>query len=172
MAGFPRPRACQQFASRLSVPRAGADGCIAWKSLYEAPQPFGTIFEPMILVASILSRLIVRAALAVLLLVAASAPAVAELGCVGDSLAESRPTSATAPSAISLITGEQPGEQKQTPGGGASHCAFSHCSHAFPMSAAADESVRPDARLTQFALNSAARLPAAPRDGPERPPQA
>lgn len=113
-------------------------------------------------------RRALRALLTLLVLTASVTPAVAEIGCFRASFGHETSGRTSAPVICACDT--TPGGQQSAPEG-AGHCAFSHGEHGFdlpflaPLGAAS-------AACAGFPRSPAAFSTAAPRDGPERPPQA
>jgi len=114
---------------------------------------------------------ILRTALTVLLLTALVTPALAETGCFGDKVSHEQ-LLIEGPDGGVAVSSDSGSNEDQGDRGGNGHCAFAHghCSFVAPSGTAAG---RTFTILTEPYLSLAARrLMAAPRDGPERPPQA
>ena len=116
------------------------------------------------------ARLLVRAVMTVLMMLAAATPSLAELGCLEEG--NSRPaltSAATAPSIVSA--GHNDADGKTNLAGGVVHCAFSHCVHGV-AAVPPEQNGSGDYSAAAYALPVLQRLLDATVDGPEHPPRA
>jgi hypothetical protein len=112
-------------------------------------------------------RIWLRAWLAVVLACAALSPAVAEIGCNSDRLAE-----ATAGSPLS-IGGDLPAPVDQDEGAAkAGHCSFSHCAQSVQPSKTSISALPLAKPAAVYPAFGDVTPTSNSRDGPERPPQA
>lgn len=115
------------------------------------------------------ARLVIRAVIIVLMTLVAAVPALAEPGCLEGTRGESIVTMAAAASVASAGHSEEDG--KTSFGGGAVHCAFSHCAHGLPAAPPEQDVSRAGLTAAVYASPVAQRLLDAGIDGPEHPPR-
>ena len=112
-----------------------------------------------------------RTVFTVLLLLAATTPSFAELGCIEDSQAHAQEN--VSPQAVSFIQSDTSGsEDKSRPAGTAAHCAFSHCAHGIAGTPPERAAVGDYSNELSYPALRPHQLDAAPRDGPYHPPRA
>lgn len=106
-----------------------------------------------------------------LLLTASVTPALAEIGCFEDSVAHEQ-VQAAMPDGDATVSSDTGSDRDKGDQGGTGHCAFAHghCGFVAPSRTAAGQAYA-IARAPYLSL-AALHLAAAPRDAPERPPQA
>lgn len=113
---------------------------------------------------------ICRAAIGLLLTLAAATPSLAEVGCFEDALTHSREAAAVA-GGDSLQASED-GDEQPNPSDRANHCAFGHCSQWVPAAPSQRASLSEGFAERAYPPFVTARHSQSPRDGPERPPRA
>ncbi|HKT16303.1 MAG TPA: hypothetical protein VJR87_12965 [Allosphingosinicella sp.] len=114
-----------------------------------------------------LSRKLLQGLVALLLALTVAVPAIAESGCREDGAAHMEASCGAGQA--ELRTGDDVGGDEAA--GQASHCAFSHASHA-ALTMAPEIDAGHQITGTKFQLRNARFLRLPQRDGPERPPQA
>lgn len=106
------------------------------------------------------------------LMLAAATPAFAEIGCLEDqfehSVAQTQDFSSNEV-ALSTPSGD---EDENSPSGQPMHCAFSHCTHAFPGSPLRSDGSQQLVSGLSYVSQIVLPLAGAPRDGPYYPPRA
>jgi hypothetical protein len=116
-------------------------------------------------------RWICRAAIGVLLMLAAGTPSFAEVGCFEDAVRHSQEASATGSAALAQAPAED-GDEQDSPSDRAKHCSFGHCPHwvpvAPPQRAAHAEGFGEQVYAPFVALAHSQSA----QGGPERPPRA
>jgi hypothetical protein len=116
------------------------------------------------------ARLVIRAVIIVLMTLVAAVPALAESGCLEGTRGESIVTIAAAASVTSAGHSEEDG--KASFGGGAVHCAFSHCAHYVPAAPPEQDVSRAGLPAAVYARQVPQPLLDAGTDRPEHPPRA
>ena len=117
-----------------------------------------------------MTSIIGRAVFTVLLLLAATTPSFAELGCFEDAQAHAQESVSAPVSAVSADTSDS--EDKSRPVGTGAHCAFSHCGHGIAGTPADRTAIDDRSNELSYCPLRPDRLDAAPRDGPYHPPRA
>lgn len=111
-----------------------------------------------------------RALLTLLLFTASVTPAIAEIGCARASLTHEAVRTGV-PTPVVCACDTTPSDQQGAPGE-TGHCAFAHGEHGLDTPFAVRVSGSTGALRAPFHDRAPVFLTAAPRDGPERPPQA
>ena len=115
-----------------------------------------------------LSAMLLKGCLAALMMLVGVSPVVAEIGHLADALVHEEAASS------GEVEAEGPADEqdKAPPVEKAAHCAFSHCAAGVPATPPARSAAHTPAPAESFSAFVGRLGPAAPRDGPERPPQA
>lgn len=115
---------------------------------------------------------LIRAALAALLMLAATTPALAEVGCLEDGFSHMQVASNGDGENGQAIEDGSPSSGDQRSNAQPAHCAFSHSAHGFAVPAASAVDLDSHTDRENFFWSTAGPLVAAAPDRPYHPPQA
>lgn len=114
-------------------------------------------------------RWMCRAAIGVLLTLAAATPSLAEVGCFEDAMKHSR--EASAGNFVAEAAPAPDGDDRGTPSD-RTHCSFSHCPHWVPVAPPQRAGQAPEFGARAYPPSLVAALSPSAPGGPERPPRA
>ena len=114
----------------------------------------------------------IRTALAVLMMLAAFTPALAEVGCLEDSISHIEVAGDAHDEGDQVIENSPPDDRDQRSQPQPAHCAFNHGAHGSAIPVATSAGVEHHADKEKYLWSKARPLGATAPDGPYHPPQA
>lgn len=115
-------------------------------------------------------RWICRAAIGLLLALAATTPSFAEIGCFEDAVRHSQEASASGDIAVQAPA--EDGDERGSTSDRSTHCSFSHCPHWVPVAPPERAGQAEDYGRQAYAPFLTLALSQSVQGGPERPPRA